>query len=73
MKKQQLPQIIIEGILYEVLIDSMSYRESVCYKCDLGLKKCLSLYRDFEECPCNTMGQKGYRGRSYLRAKKAGQ
>jgi hypothetical protein len=73
MKKQKLPEIIIEGVEYELLISDRNYSQSVCYKCDLGLKRCILLYRDIAECPCYTLGPAGYRGFCYLHAKKAGQ
>lgn len=73
MKKQKLPAIIIEGVKYELLIASTKDALSVCYKCDLGLRRCSTIYSDFEECPCHALAPTGYRGRSYLRAKKAGQ
>ncbi len=73
MKKQKLPEITIKGVKYEVLILKKNIAYSICDKCDLGLERCTSLYRDLEECPCFTLGREGFKGRSYLRAKKAGQ
>lgn len=71
--KPKLPQITIEGVHYELLIASTKDALSVCYKCDLGLQRCSTIYSDFNVCPCNAMVPTGYKGRSYLRAKKAGQ
>ena len=73
MKKQKLPEITIEGVKYELLISSTNDALVVCSQCNLGLKKCVSLYSDYKDCPCYTMAPCGYRDRSYLRAKKAGQ
>lgn len=73
MKKIKLPTISIEGVQYELEIDTTTNTQSVCFECELGVKRCMSLYHDYEECPCNTLCPDGYHARCLLRAKKAGQ
>lgn len=73
MKQIPLPSVSINNVPYKLEIAFKNNNESVCFLCELGLKRCIALYRDYEDCPCNTMCPDGYQSRCFLRAKKAGQ
>lgn len=73
MKRQKFPEITIKGFQYEIVIETKKSKVSICDKCEFGLNLCVQLYGCLKECPCYFMVSDGYRGSSFLRAKKAGQ
>ena len=73
MKERVIKQVTVNNTVYDVVICEAMPASPACYYCALGVKRCVSMYRDYEDCPCITKLSERANGRSYLVAKKAGQ